>query len=429
MTHSATAAPATAAHAGVSASDARAALWVLTLINMVNYIDRYVVSALVESLKKSEIAPSDLQLGLLMSSFLIVYMMAAPVFGMLGDRGSRKRIIASGVAIWSIATGLSGLARNFAGLLGARAAVGVGEAAYGTVAPSLLADYFPRERRGRVFAIFYMAIPMGSALGYVVGGLVDRHFGWRAAFFVAGMPGLILALLVLRLREPMRGIQEVLAGEAPPPPAAGMLATYRQFIRNRFYTLTVLGYTAYTFAVGGLAFWMPAFLERVHQVPRAQATIGFGGIVVVTGLAGTIAGGWLGDYFLKTSRQAYLWVSAIATLLAVPFAVLALGADSPMIYFPALVVAQLLLFASTGPINSAIVNAVPAQQRASAVALSIFTIHVLGDVISPPLIGAIADVSSLSSAVMIVPVAMTLCAAFWIWAAKVGQQAAANKSV
>lgn len=422
----ATAVPAASVHAGVSPADARAALWVLTLINMVNYIDRYVISALVESLKKSEIAPSDLQLGLLMSSFLIVYMVSAPVFGMLGDRGSRKRIIASGVAIWSIATGLSGLARNFAGLLGARAAVGVGEAAYGTVAPSLLADYFPRERRGRVFAIFYMAIPIGSALGYVIGGLVDRHFGWRAAFFVAGVPGLILALLVLRLREPMRGIQEVLAGEAPPAPVAGMLATYRQFIRNRFYVLTVLGYTAYTFAVGGLAFWMPAFLERVHQIPRAQATIGFGGIVVVTGLAGTIAGGWLGDYFLKTSRQAYLWVSAIATLLAVPFAVLALGADNSMVYFPALVVAQLLLFASTGPINSAIVNAVPAQQRASAVALSIFTIHVLGDVISPPLIGAIADVSSLSSAVMIVPVAMTLCAVFWVWAAKVGQQAVAN---
>lgn len=387
---------------------------------MVNYIDRYVVSALVESLKKSEIAPTDLQLGLLMSSFLIVYMMAAPLFGMLGDRGSRKHIISIGVAIWSIATGLSGLVRNFVSLLGARAAVGIGEAAYGTVAPSLLADYFPRERRGRIFAIFYMAIPVGSALGYVLGGLVDRHWGWRAAFFVAGVPGLILALLVLRLREPQRGIQEQLAGEPTARPAAGLLATYREFIRNRFYVLTVLGYTAYTFAAGGLAFWMPAFLERVHHMARADATVGFGGIVVVTGLVGTIAGGWLGDYFLKLSRQAYLWVSAIATLLAIPFAVLALSISNSMVYLPALVMAQLLLFASTGPINSAIIDAVPAQQRASAVALSIFTIHVLGDVISPPLIGAIADASSLSTAVMLVPAAMTVCALFWLGAAKVG---------
>src|SRR6202161_1726039 len=189
-------------------SSAGVALGVLAFINLFNYLDRYLVSALVESLKHSELHLTDTQAGSLMSGFLIVFALVAPVFGALGDRMSRPRLIAFGVACWSVATALSGFAWNFASLFVARASVGVGEAAYVTVGPSLLSDYFPRGERGRVMAIFFCAIPVGSALGYVVGGLMDVHFGWRMAFFVAGAPGLVLAILCLGLRDPPRGSQD-----------------------------------------------------------------------------------------------------------------------------------------------------------------------------------------------------------------------------
>lgn len=403
-------------------SSAGVALAILSFINLFNYLDRYLVSALVESLKHSELALSDTQAGSLMSGFLIVFAVIAPIFGTLGDRMSRPRLIAFGVACWSIATALSGLAWNFTSLFVARASVGVGEAAYVTIGPSLLSDYFPRGQRGRVMAIFFCAIPVGSALGYIVGGLMDVHFGWRMAFFVAGVPGLVLALLCLGLRDPPRGSQDEDAsgeGRARVPPGDSntghrqLFMSYLQLLRNKPYVLTVAGYVAYTFALGGLAFWMPAFLERMRGIPREQATVSFGTIVVITGFIGTFAGGWLGDYCAKYSQRAYLWISAVATLIAAPFAWLALTAPSQTVYLVCMVVAQLMMFLSTGPINASIMNLVLPTQRASANALGVFTIHLLGDVPSPIIIGALSDASSLSQAVKIVPVAILVAAAVW----------------
>ncbi|PYP16268.1 MAG: MFS transporter [Gemmatimonadetes bacterium] len=400
---------------------ARTALAVLTLINLFNYLDRWIVAALAESMKHSELQLSDTQLGALMTGFIVVYMLAAPLFGSLGDRRSRTRLIGLGVAIWSAATALAGLARSYTALFAARAAVGIGEAAYGTISPALLADYFPRERRGRVFAIFFAAIPIGSALGYVVGGLADHYFGWRPAFFVAGVPGLLLAALALRLHEPRRGSQDP---DAPAPAAAAGQArgaatrsAYVALLRNRPYTLTVLGYAAYTFAIGALAFWTPSFLERARGIPKAQATVQFGAIVVVTGFVGTYGGGWLGDRLLRRTQQAYLWVSGVATLAAAPLTLAALAAPAPPVYWTAIVAAELLLFASTGPVNSTIVNVVSPHVRATAVALSIFTIHILGDVPSPSLVGAISDARSLGEAMLIIPVAVLVGGIIWSYAA------------
>lgn len=388
------------------------------------------VSALLSDFKRAPMRLNDFELGTLMSGFLIVYMLAAPLFGRLGDRASRPRPIAIGVLLWSLATGLSGLARNYAQLMAARALVGIGEAAYGTIAPSLLADYFPRRTRGRAFAVFNMAIPVGAALGYIVGGVMRQHFSWHAAFYVAGVPGVLLALWILRLPDPPRGAQEEAPSAqssiaAPDPVAEGAAdarggagSVYLRLLRQRPYVLTVLGYAAYTFALGGLAFWMPHFLETVRGVPAETASVGFGKIVVVTGLVGTFIGGWLGDYWLRYSRQAYLWMSGWITLIAVPAVWLALEAGAPAIFYPALIVAELLLFMSTGPINTAIVNLVRPTERATAVALSILAIHLLGDVLSPSLIGALADVSSLGEAVMIVPAAVVVCAVLWLLAAR-----------
>jgi MFS family permease len=344
-------------------------------------------------------------------------------------------LIAIGVACWSFATALSGFAVNFLTLFAARAAVGVGEAAYVTIAPSLLSDYFPIRLRGRVMAIFFCAIPVGSALGYVVGGLVDKSYGWRAAFFVAGVPGLVLAALCLFLRDPPRGAQDGEATAAPEAAAAPATRssisretwlTYGRLLRNKPYALTVLGYAAYTFAVGGLAYWMPAFLERVRGISRSEATVSFGTIVVVTGFVGTFIGGWMGDYFARRSRQAHLYLSAVATLIAAPFVWMALTTSSHSLYQFYMVTAQLCLFLSTGPINAAIVNLVIAKERATAIALSVFAIHLLGDALSPFMVGALSDLFSLGQAVRILPVAVLIGGFVWIWAARAQGHAGAD---
>jgi MFS transporter, Spinster family, sphingosine-1-phosphate transporter len=395
------------------------ALGVLTAINLLNYIDRYLVPPLVPELERT-LGLTDHQVGWLWPAFMLVYMIAAPVFGAWGDRGSRTRPIALGVLIWSLATVLSGLAHSYPQLFAARALVGIGEAAYVAIAPALLADCFPVATRGRVLAVLNMAIPVGAALGYVLGGLLGHHFGWRAAFFVCGAPGVLLALAVLRLPDEARTRRDAAppAARAARAAASDSLALYGSLLRRGPFRLLVLGYAAYTFALGGLGFWMPTFLQRVRGLPADQATTGFGAIVVVTGFCGTLAGGWLGDYFLKRSAQGYLWFSGCITLAAAPFALLALAAPQPAVFYPAVVLAELLLFMSTGPINAAIVNSVAPLERASAVALSMFVIHLLGDVPSPPLIGYLSHLDSLARAVLLVPAAVAVSGIVWLAAAR-----------
>jgi MFS family permease len=412
---------------------ARYALGILTLINLFNYLDRWVVASVVESIKKS-LHLSDTELGLVGTGFIVVYTLTSPLFGALGDRRKRPPLIALGVAVWSVATSLGGFARGFTSLFIARSGVGVGEAAYGTIAPALLADSFPIERRGRVLAVFFCAIPIGSAAGYILGGLVDQHFGWRAAFWIAGVPGLLLSLLVLLVKDPPRGLHDV-GGEwgvgggksengvvassshTPLPTTHTPLDAYRDLFRNRPFILTALGYGAYTFALGGLGFWMPAFLERVRGMPRSEATVTFGTIALVTGFIGTFAGGWLGDFFLRRSKQSYLWVSGIATLIAAPAAFIAVSNPHRNVYLPAIAIAEVFIFMCTGPVNSAIINAVKPGERATAVGLSVLMMHVVGDIPSPPLIGAVSDHYSLERAFMLVPLAIVVAGCIWMYAA------------
>jgi predicted MFS family arabinose efflux permease len=394
---------------------ARAALLLLTGVNLLNYLDRYVVSALVESLRSSELHLSDPQLGLLMSSFLLFYLVASPVFGSWGDRGSRPKLIAAGVAVWSVATAFAGLARGFGQLLFARSAVGIGEASYGTIAPAYLADRFPAKRRGRVMSVFYSALPVGAAAGYIAGGLLDRRFGWRAAFFLAGAPGLLLAFAVSRLPDPHH--------ETAGQPA---LSSFRDLIRNSLYRSIVLGYAAYTFALGALAFWTPAYLERARGMARTQATVQFGLIVVATGFAGTFAGGWLADSLRRRTPQSDLWVAGIATLAAVPAVWVAFSSPSRGVSIFALTIAEVLLFLPTGPVNSAILGAAPPGRRATAMALSIFAIHLFGDIPSPPLIGLLSRATSLETAFRWLPGPILVAGMIWCTAAWRGRKPLGN---
>jgi MFS family permease len=405
---------------------ARYALAILALINLFNYLDRWVVAAVVESLKKS-LQLSDTQIGLLPTGFIVIYTLTSPLFGTFGDRRARPPLIALGVAVWSVATALAGFARGFGSLFIARSAVGVGEAAYGTIAPALLADSFPIEKRGRVLAVFFAAIPIGSAAGYILGGLVDQHLGWRAAFWIAGAPGLLLALLVMLVKDPPRGLHDHVAAVSPAEASADVAPahwtdSYRDLLRNRPFILTALGYGAYTFALGGLGFWMPAFLERVRGMPRSEATVTFGGIALVTGFVGTFAGGWLGDLFLSRSKQSYLWVSGIATLLAAPATYIAVSNPHRAVYLPAIAIAEVFIFMSTGPVNSAIINVVKPGERATALGLSVLVMHLVGDIPSPPLIGFVSDHSTLERAFMLVPLAIVIAGGIWCYTAWRGRE-------
>jgi sugar phosphate permease len=273
-----------------------------------------------------------------------------------------------------------------------------------------LSDYFPRSQRGRAFAVFYVAIPVGAAVGYLLGGLIEPALGWRAAFYVVGLPGVVMALLALTVADPLRGSTEDAGAGAP----ESITTTLRGFSRNFAYSGTVLGYAAYTFALGGLAYWMPGYLQQVRGEELARANYVVGSATVLAGLGGTFVGGYAGDFLASKIKHGQLWLCAISSMAGVLPTWYALTAPSSPAYIVWFFIAEFLLFLSTSPVNVVIVNAVPVSARAMAMAVSIFVIHLLGDAISPPIIGALADGSSLANAVLIVPAAVALSGLIWM---------------
>lgn len=374
---------------------AAATLGLLFCMNLLDYIDRNILAAVLPSIQK-EMHLSDTQAGWLAPAFLVAYTVFAPIMGWAGDRYTRIRLLVLGVGLWSLATVGSGFAGTYGHLVIARSLLGIGEATYGTLAPTILADLFPRSSRGRVLSFFYLAIPVGSALGYVLGGLIEPSYGWRAAFFVVGGPGLLVALSGLLLREPPRGAMDGIDGED-----GGTLAHYSShnislrdygsLIHNRSYVHNTLGMALMTFALGGLAFWMPTFFIRVKGLSLQEADVWIGPLTVCAGLLGTITGGWLSDRLLRRTPGAYFLVSGSGMLMAAPFALVALWSGLPAVYLPATFVAEFFLFLNTGPCNAILVNVVNPAMRSSAFAINIFLIHILGDIWSPNAIGVISD--------------------------------------
>ena len=388
------------------------AMGVLCAINLVNYIDRQVMFAVFEPVR-SAFGLSDTRLGVLGSAFMWVYLLASPLVGPLADRFPRRHLIAIALVGWSAATAASGLAAGFWSLFLCRALVGIGEAAYGAAAPTLIADLFPTDRRGSALSVFYMATPVGSALGYLVGGQIEGAWGWRAAFLLVGLPGLGLAALMATVREPAPDRVNRRA-----PPRGESLGAYRDLLRNRSYLLNSLALAAMTFAMGGLAAWFPTFLVREAGMGLAAANTMFGAVTVVAGVVGTLAGGWIGDRLQRRTRKAYFLVSGAGLLLGVPTTWLALAyAAHPAA--PALIfLAEIFLFLNTGPLNAIIVNVTPPGVRARAFALNIFLIHILGDAISPTILGAISDAAGLRAALSLAPLALVLSGALCLAGAR-----------
>jgi len=400
---------------GSSRRPSHLALALLFGVNFLNYIDRYVIAA-VAVLIQRDFGLGDTQMGLVGSMFMVAYMVASPFTGVMGDRWPRFWLVGGGVLVWSLATVLSGLAGSYHQLLLARSVIGIGEAGFGVVAPTLISDLFSREKRGRMLAFFYVAIPVGSALGFLLGGFMGAHHGWRAAFFLAGAPGLLLGLLAFAFKDPPRG-----AGD-------GVSAAHeqrfdgrssRQLLSNRSFIYTTLGMAAMTFALGGMAYWVPTFLARQRHLPLDEANALFGGMTVVSGLLGTFLGGWLGDALLKRTDKAYLLVSGWGMILAVPFVCVGFVATDRWVYLPALFLAEVLVFLNTGPANAVIVSVVLPEVRATAIALSIFTFHLLGDVPSPILIGRVSDwTGDLGLALLLTSAAMAVSGIFYLWGAR-----------
>ncbi len=382
-------------------SHPRYVLFLLIAVNLFNYIDRQALYA-VFPLIKADLQLSDTSLGFLGSAFMLCYMFSAPLFGWLADRTSRCAIAATGVALWSLATVGSGAAFGYRSLLGARTAVGIGEASFGTVSPGLLADFFPKEKRGKIISLFYLAIPVGSALGYLLGGSIGQRCGWHTAFFIVGAPGLLLCLPLLLLREPA-----VAAGVSR---GGALRPDYLSLARNRSFIVTTLAMAAMTFAMGGLAQWAPTFLQRMHGLEVGKANILFGGITVVAGVIGTLAGGFLGDRFQRSSRSGYLTVSGVGFVLGAPLLVWAILSPSLPGSLGAIFCAEMFLFFNTGPLNTTILNVTPQPLRAMAFAVNIFFIHALGDALSPTLLGWLSDLTDLRRSLLVTPLALLVAA-------------------
>ncbi|HJV35756.1 MFS transporter [Geomonas sp.] len=393
----------------ISLSYRRYALSLLLAVNLLNYIDRQVLFA-VFPLIKIDLAISDTALGFLGSAFMLSYLMIAPLFGWLGDHWSRVKLASSGLVVWSLATALAGFAPGYRTLLAARATVGVGEASFGTVSPGLLSDFFPKEQRGRVLSWFYLAIPVGSALGYLLGGVLGHRFGWHAAFLMVGLPGLLLAVPIWLLRTPPRGGES--APAAAPEEEVKPSAHYGTLAKNRSFVWNTIAMATMTFAIGGLAQWIPSFLNRVHGLDVEKGNTMFGAATVVAGILGTLVGGWLGDRWQKKSSKGYLLVSGWGFLIGTPFAAWAILAHDLTACMTAIFVAEFFLFLNTGPLNTVLVNVTPPAIRAMAFAVNIFFIHALGDAISPSILGWLSDHWGLRDALLVTPAMMALAGIF-----------------
>jgi MFS family permease len=401
-----------------------AILALLTGLNLLNYLDRLVVSAVLPKVQE-ELSLSNLEGGLLATVFLVGYFLTSPIFGSLGDRFPRKGLIAAGVVVWSVATMASGLASGVLSLLLARAMVGVGEASYATLAPTIIDDVTPPARKGRSLAVFYIATPIGGALGYLVGGFVESRWGWRSAFFVAGGPGVVLALVCLLVAEPERKLRTE---------KANIVRDVGKLLQMDLYRKSILGYCAYTAAIGAFSYWAPKFLYARYGLPLATANFRFGIITVLGGAIGTVVGGRLADRRARALASsgaapepgspaereaersrvlALLKLCATGSAIGAPIAAACFLSPSPTTFFVLVFFAITFLFLNTSPINAIVLQAVPTELRASAMALAIFSIHILGDLWSPPLVGWLADVLPIEMAMMSLPLFIGVSA--WLW--------------
>ena len=361
---------------------------ILLALNLLNYIDRYILAGEVSPIQH-EFHATDQQMGALGTAFFVFYMIAAPLTGWLGDRYRRKPLIIVGATLWSLATLAAIWIHSYTTLYLRQALVGVGEATFGIFAPAVLSDFYPERDRNRVLSVFYVAIPVGAALGYLAGGQIGSVWGWRTPFFVCALPGFLAAALYGWIgREPERGATDHIRPNLSRNSVLGL------FTNPAFLTAT-FGLATLTFAMGGISWWMPEFLRRSAGMSVGTASLTVGATTVIDGIAGTLTGGWIAQVWLRRNHRALYLLSAWSVALTLPFGILLFFGPRAWA-IPSLFAAEFFLFLNTGPLNTAIVNSVAAPVRATAISINLFCIHFFGDTFSPQLIGAISDRSNLS---------------------------------
>ncbi len=388
------------------ATPALGTLALLLGLNLLNYVDRYILPG-AQPLIQREFHATDHQMGALTTALFVTYMVVAPLTGWLGDRFPRKPMIIGGAVLWSLATLATAWVHSYWTLYFRHALVGVGEATFGIFAPAVLADFYPERDRNRVLSVFYLAIPVGAALGYVAGGQLGSVFGWRAPFFLCAIPGLIAAALYGWLgREPERGSSDRLAPTMNRATVLGVL-------RNPAFLTATFGLATLTFAMGGISAWVPTFLHRNAGLSVASAGTTVGAITVVDGIAGTLIGGWLAQIWLRTNDRALYLLSFWSVALTLPCGIMVFFGP-PRWTVPALFVAEFFLFLNTGPLNAAILNSVSAPVRATAVSINLFCIHFFGDTFSPQIIGAVSDHSTLRLGLGVTLISLVVsCVILW----------------
>jgi MFS family permease len=399
------------------------ALVLLTALNFVNYIDRYILPG-VQELVKKEFSVTDSQIGSITFWFFLTYMIAAPLTGWIGDHLPRKPLIVICALLISGVNILTGTVHAFDSLLFRHAILGIGEASLGIYAPALLADFYPEDQRNRILTIFYTAIPVGAALGYLIGEIVGASYGWRMPFYVSAVPGMLIGFLILFLmKEPVRGGSDTTSA---PAPKSSTKANILALAVNAPYLFATLGMAMVTFSLGGISAWMPSFLQRNGFSPNSVG-ITLGAITAGGGLAGTAFGGWLAQRWLRTNHRALYLISAWSAFLAVPPALLCFfGPRATML--PALSLAMFLIFLGTGPLNAAIINAVPAAVRSTAIAFELLLIHLLGDTPSPKIIGMVSDRTTLATGLGVTLITMLIAAVLLFLGARTAPQTSAMES-
>lgn len=385
------------------------ALALLAAINLLNFIDRNVIFALFEPIKR-DLSLSDTQLGWLGSAYIFVFSFAALPFGVISDLRSRRAVIAGGVTLWSAFTFLSGLVTSFWQLFTCRAAVGIGEAAYGPAANSMVADYFPGRGRAVAMGILSSGIALGGVLGLILGGFLESLYGWRVAFMVVGVPGFVCAILVMRLYDPGRTPAEIAARASATPFGGSLSGTLTEMMRAgkivRHTPTLVYMFIAgalISFGINGIVGWGPTFVARELELTSHQAAVLLGKWGLIAGTTGTLFGGFFADWLRRYFEAARVITVAAGLLIGGPLAVWLLTIRDPVLFQIVFFAAFFCLSWYNGPTNAVIFDVVPPRVSATVAGAYLLFIHLAGDAIALPLVGALSDEFGLDRAVLLLP--------------------------
>jgi MFS family permease len=364
------------------------ALAVLFAMNLLNYVDRYSFFAAGRHIQEA-LSIDDYWFGVLGVSFMIVYTIVSPAMGWMGDRYNRKLLLAGGVGLWSLATVGAAFSADFYHMFFWRALLGLGEASYGSIAPALISDLFPVTARGRAMGVYYLALPVGTALGFILGGSIADLWGWQAVFFVVGLPGLLVAFAGLVISDPGRGASE--EGKSGAIKTRPTLKEYLVLFRTPTFLYNTAGMAAVTYATGAYAAWGPTFYQRVHGLSATHAGRWIGLLLVGAGILGILLGMVLPDLLRKLTRRAYLLLAAAAVLIATPLGTIGILDPQTWVSLGFLFGASVLLSMVLGPCNTVTANVVPPDRRATGYASFIFLIHLFGDISSPVILGWLSE--------------------------------------